>query len=668
MKRRLLSTVCLSFPLILFHPLSFSTPVEQAQLPAATPENAIFGEDPQRPDLIPLLEPLRSEILAVNDAYRLRIIYMIPSNRSPQPRAEEELQEFVVTMQKWFSERMELLGYGPKTFQYEVEAAKQTPKVNFVYVAEPDTYFYGDYLERWGNVLSAIANAGYPPWQRGDLMLVVAEMHAQIADGSFLQSSVFFGGAGTIFSGVGMVTGETLARLSDAFLVDDRLYDGLVNPEMGPYPLVQNVSFPWFEGSTLSSTSSSAQGGLLHELGHGLGLWHDFRNDANFNGNLMGNGFRGIRGAIFADLYPEDDTRLAGGSALQLNYSRFFNPEQTFSEDTPPQVQILMRGTVVPQGGHCKLDFTASDADSSLGGAILIRADHVVAEMPLSGSQISSTIASYDYAPGVEDEWYLLVFDTQGNTTLSTGALVTCAEGYNRAPQPYVQVSTSRIEVGKEVILDAGNSSDPDGDSSQLMVEWDLNGDGSYDTVASTMKTYSTIYKTPGIYQIIARLTDEQGDSSVSMPIGIKVDPVAPPLPVFVDIDLKPGNKRNVVNPREKGSIWVAILSDTDPGAPFDPSSLVRIPTVKFGPDGGEAVRYKVKDVNSDGLGDLLLRFRIPETGIACGDTEATLVGETVGGQRFTGTATIKTASCKPKEDKKKKYHEKHPDEKSHDI
>lgn len=119
-----------------------------------------------------------------------------------------------------------------------------------------------------------------------------------------------------------------------------------------------------------------------------------------------------------------------------------------------------------------------------------------------------------------------------------------------------------------------------------------------------------------------------------------------------VDIDIKPGNKQNVINPRAKGGIWVAILSDTDAGSSFDPSSQVDIPTVELGPDGAKAKRHKVKDINKDGLGDLLLRFKIPQTGIACGDIEATLTGETFDDASFTGTDTIKTVGCKHKKHK----------------
>lgn len=75
---------------------------------------------------------------------------------------------------------------------------------------------------------------------------------------------------------------------------------------------------------------------------------------------------------------------------------------------------------------------------------------------------------------------------------------------------------------------------------------------------------------------------------------------------------------------------------------------LIDIPTVEFGPDGAKARLYKVRDINKDRLGDLLLGFKIRRTGIACGDTEATLTGETYDGLSFTGSDSIKTVGCKP--------------------
>jgi hypothetical protein len=132
------------------------------------------------------------------------------------------------------------------------------------------------------------------------------------------------------------------------------------------------------------------------------------------------------------------------------------------------------------------------------------------------------------------------------------------------------------------------------------------------------------------------------------------------PVANTVAIDIKPGDRKNKVNPKSRGGIRVALLSDTNPESPFDPSSQVDISTVEFGPDGAKVIGHKVKDTNKDGLGDLLLRFKISDTGIACGDTEATLTGETFEGVSFTGTDSIKTVGCKPKKCHKKHHHDKH--------
>jgi hypothetical protein len=114
----------------------------------------------------------------------------------------------------------------------------------------------------------------------------------------------------------------------------------------------------------------------------------------------------------------------------------------------------------------------------------------------------------------------------------------------------------------------------------------------------------------------------------------------------LVDIDIKPGDRRNVVNPRAKGGIWVAVHSDTL--LPFDPLQI-DIPRVQFGPEGVKAIRYRVKDVNKDGIEDLILRFRIRDSGIGCGDTKAKLKGRTFDGQRFRGKDAVKTVGCEVK-------------------
>jgi hypothetical protein len=631
-------TICTG--LVVLQALTGSAASAQGQEPSV-PAGVVLGEDPRIRELGPPTEFPRLQALATGAEYRLQVIYMIPGNRTPQPGAEQTLQDFVIRMQAWFRDHTERIGYAPKTFAYETEDGS-TPTIHVAYVEQPDYYFHDDYVQRWSKVLNRLTAAGFPMWHDGTLTLVIAEMHVQEPDGRLRETSIFFGGAGTSTSGVAMVTGETLARMSQSFLTDDRPYHGLVIPEIGPYPLVQNVSFAWYEGTTISSVSSSAQGGAMHELGHGVNLWHDFRNDRNFNGNLMGNGFRGLRGSLFPNLYPPETVGLTTGSALMLDNSRFFNPQQEITENIPPATQILTSGTAPLVRGLCEVTYSTADANSLLGGALLIRAGQVVADISLDGASSSGTISTYDYTPGVEEEWNLVAIDRQGNRAVSPAARLRCASGVNRAPVPNIHVITTTVGTGEELSLDATESFDPDGSVAGLTVRWDMDGDGTFDTSPTTSKTETITYSRPGLYRVVAELTDEIGDSSLSVPIGIRVEQREVP-EVPVGIDIKPGDDKNHLNPRSHGGLWVAVLS----GADFNPLAI-DVDTIRFGRGGAAVLRGSIRDVNGDGVLDLVLRFGMAESQIRCGDTAATLTG-TVNGLSFTGSDVIWTVGCKAK-------------------
>jgi hypothetical protein len=111
-----------------------------------------------------------------------------------------------------------------------------------------------------------------------------------------------------------------------------------------------------------------------------------------------------------------------------------------------------------------------------------------------------------------------------------------------------------------------------------------------------------------------------------------------------VAIDIKPGSFPNSINPRSRGVIPVAIL--TTPS--FD-ATTVDPTTVRFGRTGSEAtpVQSALEDVDGDGDTDLILHFNTQDTGIVCGDTAASLTGETLSGQAIVGTDSIKTVGCK---------------------
>jgi Concanavalin A-like lectin/glucanases superfamily len=121
-------------------------------------------------------------------------------------------------------------------------------------------------------------------------------------------------------------------------------------------------------------------------------------------------------------------------------------------------------------------------------------------------------------------------------------------------------------------------------------------------------------------------------------------DRTLPPCSQLVDIDIKPGSDPNNINPLSKGVIPVAILSIDN----FD-ATQVDASSVEFGPNGAKETHGQghVADVDGDDIPDMMFHFKTQETGIQCTDTEATLTGETFGGEKFTGTDSIQTVGCK---------------------
>ncbi|HEX6865056.1 MAG TPA: hypothetical protein VF414_19655, partial [Thermoanaerobaculia bacterium] len=109
-------------------------------------------------------------------------------------------------------------------------------------------------------------------------------------------------------------------------------------------------------------------------------------------------------------------------------------------------------------------------------------------------------------------------------------------------------------------------------------------------------------------------------------------------------IDIKPGSFPNSINPRSKGVIPVAILTNPD----FDATQVDPL-SVRFGPGGASEAHGKghLEDVDGDGDIDLVLHFRTEIAAIPCGSTQATLTGETFGGQQFEGSDSVRTVGCK---------------------
>jgi hypothetical protein len=123
---------------------------------------------------------------------------------------------------------------------------------------------------------------------------------------------------------------------------------------------------------------------------------------------------------------------------------------------------------------------------------------------------------------------------------------------------------------------------------------------------------------------------------SLKQPVTISLAVISAP------IDIKPGSDPNSININSRGVIPVAILT-TDEFNARD----VNAETVRFGPSEAYAEQYALEDVDDDGDIDLILHFRTRDAGIAAGDAEAVLTGETREGRRIEGSDSVRVLERK---------------------
>ncbi len=79
----------------------------------------------------------------------------------------------------------------------------------------------------------------------------------------------------------------------------------------------------------------------------------------------------------------------------------------------------------------------------------------------------------------------------------------------NKLPQASFTVSPNPVATGTQVNFDASASSDPDG--TVVKYEWDLDGNGSYETNTGSTPTTTSSYSTEGNRQVGLRVTDNGG-------------------------------------------------------------------------------------------------------------------------------------------------------------
>ena len=235
------------------------------------------------------------------DQDMVRVIYLVPSDRSAQTGIWTKLDTLIRAVQRFYADQMNINGFGRKTFTFESDQNGRL-LVHRVDGKFRDRHYHTD----TGNKIYAEIASQFDFGKH--VYLIVADISSELI-GTEDKCGV---GGGNWYEN------ENLTRTRGGYAVI---------PASGE-------CFNGAYGRTVTS----------HELGHAFGLEHDFRSNA------------------YVMSYGKTPNRLSKCAARWLDANRFFNTDQTaFNE--PATIQMLTPPVYLPNARNFTLQFEVTDAD-----------------------------------------------------------------------------------------------------------------------------------------------------------------------------------------------------------------------------------------------------------------------------------------------------------------
>lgn len=152
-----------------------------------------------------------------------------------------------------------------------------------------------------------------------------------------------------------------------------------------------------------------------------------------------------------------------------------------------------------------------------------------------------------------------------------------------------------------------------------------------------TVATAGLDYRVTPEWRLMVTVSDPHGGIAT-------VEVVVRLRPLSVGIDIDPGDPSNALSLKRHRVFSVAILST----AGFD-ATAIDVSSLSFGRTGDEtslyvwkgSSRFEYRDVNGDGLPDLVVEFDLTKTNLNQSDTTATLKGRLLDGTDFVGSDAV---------------------------
>ena len=127
----------------------------------------------------------------------------------------------------------------------------------------------------------------------------------------------------------------------------------------------------------------------------------------------------------------------------------------------------------------------------------------------------------------------------------------TLAHAANQPPTASFVAAPAQAAIGQSFSVDASGSTDDHTAASRLLVRWDWENDGTWDTAFTTVKTATHAYPGVGQKTIALQVQDQQGANGTTTRV-VQVLPIVGRLSVGAnarepDVDLNPTNSSNIV-------------------------------------------------------------------------------------------------------------------------
>lgn len=273
---------------------------------------------------------------------------------------------------------------------------------------------------------------------------------------------------------------------------------------------------------------------------------------------------------------------------------------------------------------------------------------------PTSGSVTLNADNTLTYAPNANfagsDSFTYTVSDGNGGTSTATVHLT--IDAVNDAPTATDSVFTLEENAAVGTELGFVIAADVDGDP----LSFALSGEGADGFAIDPQTGRITVadaalldYETTPQFDLVVEASDSAGGTATA---NVRIDLVDVPENESpeISIDVRPADPANRTNLQSK-QIEVAILGS----ATFNPVTSIDLSTVRLRGEsstGGASVmfhhrhgyRYWVRDVNGDGIDDMVLKFETSDTGLSSSDDAVVLEGQltsSLGGEFFSVSQAV---------------------------